>query len=356
MRRRHAALGLRPAAVPVSLYVPLGFFAGPHMTGLLSVDTIAHLDAAIAVALSTLGVFVGLALARALDTPRLVAAAALESGITIVTIAAAVGFLLWRWQVPEIAHPLAIALALGICAAASAAGAAESGREEDTLAARVADLDDIAPIVLAAAMLAALDGAGVAQSLLRAAVALGLGAIAGAIGWLLFERADGAGERAVFVLGTMALLGGSAAYMHASPLLAGLIAGAIWHLAPGRADTIIVDDVRRFHHPLLVLLLIDAGAQLTFSPLAVWLFVPFVAFRMSGKIIGGWAATRLVRSAPAHILSVYLVPPGVVGIAIALNIVQVTPDVGPAILSASVVGAIVFELSAMLIGAREAIA
>jgi hypothetical protein len=283
----------------------------------------------------------------------LIAAAALESAITVAAIAAAVGFLLSRWRVPELDNPMAVALALGVCAAASAAGAAESGREEDSVAARVADLDDIIPILVAAAVIAAMDDAGVATSLARVAIAAGLGLVGGAIGWLLFERADGAGERAVFVLGTLALVGGSSAYVHASPLLAGLVAGVFWRLAPGHADRIIVDDVRKFHHPLLILLLVDAGALLTLSPLALWLFVPFVVFRMSGKIVGGWAASRLVDGAPADIVGVHLVPPGVVGIAIALNIVQVAPAHGLAVLSAAVVGAVVFETIAMLIVPRE---
>lgn len=354
--RRRAALGLRPAVVPVSLYVPLGIAVGPQALAIVSLDTLAHLDAAISVALSTLGVFVGLALARAFATWRLVAAAALESSVTVAAIAAAVGFLLIRWRVPDLDNPFAIALALGVCAAASSAGAAESGREADSLAARVADLDDIVPIVLAAAIVAALDDATLGASIGRAVLAVLLGAIGGAIGWLLFERADGAGERAVFVLGTLALIGGGSAFLHASPLLAGLVAGILWRVAPGHADRIIVDDVRKFHHPLLILLLLDAGAQLTLSPLALWLFVPFVVFRMSGKIVGGWAASRLVPGAPADIVGVHLVPPGVVGIAIALNIVQVSPSSGLAVLSAAVVGAVVFETIAMLIVPREGVA
>ena len=288
--RRRAALGLRPAVAPVSLYVPLGAALGPHAVGVLSADTLAHLDAAISVALSTLGVFVGLALARAFDSRRLIAAAAVESAITVATIAGAVAFLLSRWRVPELDNPIAVALALGACAAASAAGAAETGREENSVAARVADLDDIIPILVAAAVIAGMDDASLGQSLVRVAVAAGLGVVGGAIGWLLFERADGTGERAVFVLGTLALIGGGSAYLHASPLLAGLAAGVCWHVAPGHADRIIVEDLRKFHHPLLIVLLIHAGALLTISPLALWLFVPFVVFRMSGKIVGGWAA------------------------------------------------------------------
>ena len=60
--RRSVALGLSPGIVPVSAWLVLGFALGPSLLGVLSPDVLAHLDAAVSVALGTLGVFVGLAL------------------------------------------------------------------------------------------------------------------------------------------------------------------------------------------------------------------------------------------------------------------------------------------------------
>jgi hypothetical protein len=149
------------------------------------------------------------------------------------------------------------------------------------------------------------------------------------------------------------MLGGAAAYLQVSPILAGVACGAFWRLAPGHADAIIAEDLRRFHHPLLLLLLIVAGAQSVPSLLALWLLVPFVVFRMSGKLLGGWAASRIVRAAPSEVLGAYLVPPGVVGIAIALNVLQLAPADGAAVLSAVCAGAILFELIAGFVAPRE---
>lgn len=353
LTHRRAALGLRPGLVPVTLYLPLGFLIGPRALGLLSVDVLAHLDAAVTVALATLGVFVGLALARTAGSGRLLTAAAVESSLTIVTVAPAIAFLLVRWQAPLVSSALLVALSLAVCAAASAAGAAESGREEDSIAARVADLDDIVPLVIAAGLLGLLSDGGLARALLTVGASLALGGAVAAIGWLLFERADGAGERGVFVLGTLAMLGGAAAYAGVSPLLAGLTAGMVWRLAPGRADEIIADDLRKFHHPLVLLLLICAGAHAAFSVLALWLLVPFVVFRMTGKVLGGWAASRMVPGAPADVLGAYLVPPGVVGIAIALNLLQAAPGDGVAVLTAVSMGAVVFEIISVAVVPRR---
>jgi hypothetical protein len=341
LARRRAALGLRPSVVPVTVYVPLGIVAGPSGLNVLSADVLAHLDAAISIGLATLGVFVGLALARASGAARVAAAAALESSVTMAVVAGAIAFLLAKWQPHDVASISFLAIALGACAAASAAGAAESGHEENSIASRVADLDDIVPILAAAAL-----AGGVAAP-------IGIGAVVAAIGWLLFERAETQAERAVFVLGVLALLGGGAAYVGVSPLLAGLMAGVIWRILPGKADVLIADDLRKFHHPLLLLLLIVAGAQVALSPLAVWLFVPFVAFRLSGKVLGGWAASRLVPAVRADIVSAYLVPPGVVGIAIALNLIQVAPGPGQAVLAAVAGGALVFETVAAVVTPRE---
>lgn len=352
--RRRAALGLRAGFVPVTLYLPLGFLIGPAALGVLSADVLAHLDAAITIALATLGVFVGLALARNRSGHRLVAAAALESSVTIACIAGALAFLLVRWQAPLASSVAVVALSLAVAGAASAAGAAESGVERDSIAAAVADLDDVVPLVVAAALLGAVGGSGASRIAIAVGAPVALGATVAAIGWLLFERADSTGERGVFVLGTLAMLGGAAAYVGVSPMLAGMTAGIVWRLAPGRADAIIADDLRKFHHPLVLLLLICAGAYAASSALAFWLLVPFVVFRMTGKVLGGYAASRLVPGAPADIMGAYLVPPGVMGPAIALNLVQAGAKDGVAVLAAVAIGAVLFELAAAAVLPRRA--
>jgi hypothetical protein len=355
--RRSVALGLSPAIVPVSAWLVLGFLLGPAVLGVLSPDVLAHLDAAVSIALGTLGVFVGIALVpRARDAGTLVGAALLESGSALVIVFAAAAFLLTAQQVPLTSPLMLVALSLGAAAGASGASAFVEGQRTggSDHAMHVADLDDVLPIVVAAGAMG-LASAGAGSAWLRAlGESIGIGLACGAIGLLLFERTTGEAERAVYVLGVLALIGGACAYAGVSPLLAGLCAGLFWRNMPGRADAVIVKDLRKFQHPLVVLLVMVAGAQATTGPLPVLLFAIFVVFRLSGKVIGGLAAARFVPALAGEVLGAYLVSPGVIGIAIALNLQQVAPADGRAVVSAVAAGALAFEIVSALVAPTEA--
>ncbi|MDE3132396.1 MAG: hypothetical protein KGL16_14690, partial [Acidobacteriota bacterium] len=256
--RTRLALGLKATPAPALLFVPLGVLFGPHVLNVLSPSVLAHLDAVVSVALAALGVFVGLALdIRSSQDRRLALAADLESAVTVVIVAAATLFLLRAWQAPVDAPPLAIALALGICASASSGGAAEvRGSLYHVLATHIAELDDQIPIVAGGFVIVALSGATLPQAAWLGGLTVLLGLLVGVAGWLLFERAHDAAERGVFIVGTVVLLGGLTAYLSLSPLLAGLVAGVFWRLSPGHADRIIRDDLRKIQHPLVLLLLL----------------------------------------------------------------------------------------------------
>jgi hypothetical protein len=348
--RTRAALGLRPIAAPAIVFVPLGFALGPRALGLIGEAVLARLDAVVSVALATLGVFVGLALNLRGRADRLLfAAASLEAGVTIVTVALTSLFLVGRWGMPLDLTPLLVAAALGIAASASSAGAAEAYDDPARrVATRVADLDDVVPIALGGLVIAATRGAepGV---LLQGALATALVGLACAVaGWLLFERAESPAERGVFLLGVLALLGGIPAYLSLSPLLAGMIAGAFWTRSPGVADRFVREDLQRIQHPVVLLLLIAAGATLTVTPVALWLVAPYILFRLTGKLAGGWLAARLApRVAPAD-LGAYLIPPGVLGIAFALNFAQATDGgAAVAVVTVTAIGSLAAELLAL---------
>lgn len=348
--RTRAALGLAQAATPVALFVPLGFALGPRGIGALSGDAIAHLDPVISVAIATLGVLVGIALGReARGAGAILLAASVEAGVTLVVVALASLVLVTQWGLP-IATPVAAALMLGICASVSSVGPAEPEFAPDQrVAARIADLDDVAPIIIGAIVVPGL------WAPVDRMAAYGVTGVFSALGvataaWLLFERVRDDAARGVFVLGALALLGGSAAYLAASPLLTGLVAGLFWAVSPGKADSIISEDLRKFQHPLVVVLLIVAGAILAPSRVALWLAVPFVLFRVVGKLIGGRVAARLVPALPSAELGTSLIWPGVVGVAFALNFQQVAPPaIGSAVLAAAAIGAVASELLALLI-------
>ena len=227
--RTRGALGLRPVTAPVMVFIPLGILLGPAGVDIISAAALGHLDVVISVALATLGVFIGIAAGtQSGSVRRLMTASTVEAAITILAVAGATYVLLSAWQMPLGMSYALVALTLGVCASASAAPSVE---EHDNtarrVAARVADLDDVLPIVLGGIVLSLLGGSDRA-AVMDVGLSIGIGLGVAASGLLLFELECWSAERDVFVLGTLALLGGAAAYLDLSPLLAGLAAGWLW--------------------------------------------------------------------------------------------------------------------------------
>jgi hypothetical protein len=213
----------------------------------------------------------------------------------------------------------------------------------------VADLDDVLPIVLAVAAFALLATTTDSRMAVFTLAPPFIGLAVGAVGWLLFERAETGPERVVYVLGTLALAGGAAAYLHVSPLAVGLVAGLVWTIAPGRADRVVENDLRKVQHPVVVLLLITAGASATLSVASMWLLSPYLLFRLAGKVAGAWLSAPLVE-VRASDLAAFLMSPGVLAVAFALNFYQILPQApGQMLLSTVAVGTAAFELFALAV-------
>jgi hypothetical protein len=206
------------------------------------------------------------------------------------------------------------------------------------------DLDDVPLILLGTLAVAVASGRPVTSSVVLTGLA---SLLAGTAGWLLFDRARGDAERGVFVTGTVLLLGGIAAYAGTSPLLSGCIAALFWHRAAGAADRIIAADMGRLQHPLVALLLIVAGAWIQWSLALLWIAAPLVLLRIVGKLLGSAAASRITGIA-AGLLATVLLPPGVLGIALALNVHQVHGG-ATLLVSGVAVAAIVSELLSALL-------
>jgi hypothetical protein len=186
---------------------------------------------------------------------------------------------------------------------------------------RIGDLDDVLPIVLGAWFLAS-GRAATEQSVL---VLLASTAVTSAIamgGWMLVGRTESDSEQRVYAIGTLLLLGGAAAYVSTSALFAGLVAGIIWNVASGPARDRIVRDMGYLHHPLIVLLLLVAGARLELSATLMGFAAVYLISRVTGKVIGGWLAGRVLAADVPRDMGLYLVSPGAVGIAFALNALQ----------------------------------
>ena len=346
-----AALGLAPSLTPAIIFLPLGAALGPLGLEWFTPRVLARLDAAVGISLAVLGVLVGIGLARHLrDAGRLLVAASLESGITIAAVAGATIYFTQATGLPIEAPLVAFALALGLCASASSATSASPDSEAAAgVATQVADLDDVLPIGLVTVVFAMLAPVGLASGVVAVVAPIGIGLGVGAIGWLVFDRAESGAERVVFVLGAVSFAGGAATYLNVSPIATGLIAGVCWVLAPGRADQIVASDLRRVQHPLVVLLLLTAGALWTPSLTALWLLAPYLLFRLAGKVAGAWAVARLV-DVRAGDLAAFLMPPGVLAIAFALSVRHVLPPAdGDTLVSAVAMGTAAFELFALFV-------
>lgn len=350
--RTRAALGLKPLTAPALLFVPIGAALGPAGAGWLGLDLLGRLYPAMSVALAALGIFVGLGLSlQHRSERRLLAAASGEAVVTIALVAGAFVLLLTEWGVHPEVGVWPVALALGLCASATAAGVAPSDAPAaDRVAVRIADLDDVLPIAMGGVVLAMAASTAPLDVLRLAGANVILGLSVAFAGWLLFDRAHGEAERAVFVLGVVTLLGGGAAYLGVSPLLSGMVAGLFWKYAPGRADTIIRDDLRRLQHPLVVLLLIFAGASVQASTLALWLLGPYVLVRLAGKLAGGWLISRMMFELSPGDIGSHLLAPGVIGLAFALAFHHASgTSASVAVLTAVAAGTLLGELLAAFV-------
>ena len=178
---------------------------------------------------------------------------------------------------------------------------------------------------------------------------VGIAATVAAAGWLLLARTASETEQRVFGVATLLLLGGVADYLSLSALMAGLVAGAFWYAAGGAAHDSLQRDLAYVQHPLVALILLVAGARTELTPAIVALAVAYVLLRAVGKLTGSLATTlvdpALSRGGPSRLL-----PPGIVGVAFALNALRVAgPDMAT-VLSVVVLGTIGSQL---LAGTRQ---
>ena len=351
--RRRPVFGVGSTIAPSIIFVACGVLIGPSGANLMSVRVLDRLDMLVSVALSVLGVFIGLGLTT---IPResarhTLAGAAVGAVLSMLIVAGGLSLLVSAWGLPLPMPAVLLAGIVGICASASAAG--HRGRSPmQQRAAHLADVDDVPLVLLGTVAVAVLAGGGAESVVLRLALTLAAGVGIGIAGWLLFERAAGPAERGVFVTGAVLLVAGAGAYLGTSPLLAGSIAALVWARAPGMADRIGAADLRVLQHPLLAVLLIVAGALIEWSPAVVWMASALVLLRLVGKLLASFALAPMLHVRPALLASAML-PPGVLGIALALNVRQVLGGDAGVIVAAVTVAAVAAELVAMFLPADQ---
>jgi len=349
--QRRAALGLRPGIAPAIVLVPMGMLLGPQVLNVLSVEVLAHLQVGISIGLALLGIFVGRALAREVRNLRVIVAGNIESGMTIVIVGLALWFIITQSLVPVGGSAVLVAFCLAVTAAASSGHTADPRSDPAArLASRVADFDDLLLILTGAVLLVLVRRSygPVSPTLLVAPVVIGV-AVALA-GLLLFEHSEEESERGLLVLGAVSLIGGASAYLMTSSLAAGLVAGLVWTLLPGRADEIVSREAQKLQHPLVALLLVAAGAFFVPSVMVLWLVVPYVLFRLVGKILGAISTAALLPGIRAVDLAGYLVPPGVIGVGFSLTFMLALPaEAGRIVVSVAAAGTLISEVLGMLL-------
>ena len=323
--------------------------------GLLSEPVLAALDPAVSVALAALGVFVGLDLKiRRPREGRLLAAASLEAGVTILVVAG--GILLVYWQSPfsSLGNPWLLVVLLGLCASSSSTPA-ETSEVRQSAALRIGDLDDVLPIVLGALALAWARERTPESSLVfmqAAAIALMIAVAA----WLLVSQTSSDSEQRVFAIGALLLLGGTTAHLSLSALFVGFLAGVFWNAAGPPALDALARDMRYLQHPLTVLLLIVAGSRVMLSADVAGLVLAYVVLRTAAKLVGGWLAARAVAPELPRDVGFHLTSSGIVGIAFALNVLQTHGDleIASTVFTIVVAGSLASDLLALLASRREA--
>ena len=107
--------------------------------------------------------------------------------------------------------------------------------------------------------------------------------LVGCAGWMLVGQTDSEREQQVFVVGSLLLLGGAAAFVSLSALFAGLVAGLAWNLAGGLARARLLKHLDDFHHPLLLVMLLAAGASITFSIDALMIAIAVAALHVARR-------------------------------------------------------------------------
>jgi hypothetical protein len=338
-------------SAPVALLLLAGIAVGPQGINLLSASALPFLNPIVPVALAALGVLVGLGVGdrRSIDH-RILAAGALDASITMVVVSVGIGLL--ESTSLTLVEPLwPFAIVSGICAATSLTLPGGDSLEPRPHATRIIEAGVLLPILAGGLLLAWVRTGAPAATLTLLGQALGVVLALVAAGWLVLTRAPSPTEERVFALSALLLIGGAADALAVSALLVGLTAGVFWRYAGGRPRDTLGRDVLFVQHPLLVLVLLVAGARAELSLLAIALGLLYVTLRTVGAIASTVAA-RVAGRRTSDGLAGHLIRPGVFGVAFALNAAGIVGGDASLPLATIVLGTIGAELAALLLPLR----
>ena len=336
-------------SAPVGLLLMAGIAVGPGGINLLSLSRLTLLDPVVPVALAAFGVLVGLSASdRRTDDARTLGAACLAGAVTVLVVSAGFGVVALA-ATSSVPRPFWILVMTGgLCAATSLTLPSDDSLEPRTPATRLIELGVLLPIVAGGLMLAWVRAGSFAGAGVLVAHACGVTLALAAAAWLLLTRAPSETGERVFAVSALLLVGGVAAALSLSALFGGLIAGLLWRYAGRHPRETIRRDVLFVQHPLLVLVLLVAGARADLSSSTLALGVGYVVLRAAGQLAAGSIASRVAGVYGLRDLGLHLLPPGVFGVGFALNAVSIVGADASMLLAAVVVGTIGSDLVATL--------
>jgi hypothetical protein len=353
-RSRPSLLTWSSTSAPVALLLLIGVALGPRGINLLSDAVLSTLDPVVPVALAALGVLVGLTMGdRRTDTRRLLVAAALDAVTTMSVVAAGLAILTIFVKPSGMPAYGTLTWAAAISGACSLTLPTGHVLEPRPAATRLIELAVVVPLLSGGLALAA-----VRAGSLRGAAALTVEAsivtvAMAAAAWLLLARVLSETEERVIAVSALLLVGGVAAALSLSALFGGLVAGVFWRYAGRHPRETISRDVLFVQHPLLVLVLLVAGARVEFTLVSVEFGVVYLALRIAGQFAGGLLARRAGGANMPDDLSRRLLSPGVFGVGFALNAASLIGYDGRLLLTAVVIGTIGSDFVAVALSPRD---
>ncbi len=295
--------GVAQLAASGLIFLVFGALLGPGLADVLTTADLRGLRPVVSLGLGTAGVILGLNLEPRLLRllPRPVFSAALaHAGVAFLFVAVPLAVTLL------VTTRLPLQVAIGGAALMGAAASLSSGhfavlnyrsgrmeRSRGLAVALLTMLDDGVGLVVLALALVLGAAASVADGVGLVCLALLLGMLCGAlIAFLTYALKDQA-ELTAVMLGGVALVGGAAAYLRVSSLLAGVACGATLALVGGRAVEQVARALGRFERPVYLILVFLVGCHLQARDLDAWVLLPgYVALRFLGKVWGGALARR----------------------------------------------------------------
>ena len=357
-RTRWLWLGWSPTTVPVAALLLVGMALGPQGVGVVPPSALDFLDLGVTFAAAVIGVLLGLAVGVGHGHRVIVLATAiLEGGLTVAAVAIGLPFIAGIFMPTERADSWwQFAMFAGLCAAPSLTVPTGGTADSNASRSRVVEMEGLFAIVGGGLMLAFVREGDLSSTLsLTAQATLAILVLATA-GWLLLTSASSDTEQRVFTVAMLLLVGGAAEYLSLSALLTGVVAGVFWQRIGGEARESISRDAAFLQHPLLVMLLIVAGARAEPTVGTLGVALGYIFLRAAGKAGGNLIARYGAGASIARDLGPQLLSPGVVGVAFALNALDAVGPAASTVFTAVVLGTIGSDLLTQLIGRREDLA